>query len=119
MATNPEIWRANMCGCLRAMADEHFQRENWFGRGKYVSSPEEMYNEIFSDFDIEQFLTAPEVALTPDQRSAGKQLISQLEAFDKLVGPALPPEKVIDHADWARIRSAAKNFHDALGCADS
>jgi hypothetical protein len=118
MAADGKLWRKNMCGFLRTLADARCQRENWFGKGKYVSSPEEMYNELFSDFDIEQFLTSPQVALTDDQRSAGKDLVAKLEAFDKAVGPDLIPEKVIDHPEWAKIRTAAQAFHKALGCVD-
>jgi hypothetical protein len=34
--------------------------------------------------------------------------------FDKLGGPELPWDVVIDHPDWVKVREAAKRFLDLL-----
>ena len=116
MTRDVSLWRKKLCSALDLLADENFQRENWFGRGKYVDSPDEQYNNLFTDYDIEEFVDSPEIALNPQQRAAGQRLIDMLEAFDKSVGPELLPEVVIDHPKWVEIRHAARQFLDLLNC---
>jgi len=118
MSWNVPLWRKNLTIVLRRLADETFQRENWFGHGKYVDSPDEVYNQLFSDNEIEEFVDSPEVGLDAQQRTSGHHLIDMLEAFDKIVGPELSPEVVIDHPKWVEIRHAARQFLDLLNCSD-
>jgi hypothetical protein len=118
MVTDISIWRKRACDILRIVVDEQFQRENWFGRGKYISSPEEIYNELFTDLEVEVFIASPGVALNEQQKKAGNDLVAKLEAFDKEVGPELPPDVVIDHPKWSEIRQAAKKFRELLDCRD-
>ena len=91
------VWRKNLCEALDALADEAFQRANWFGKGQYISSPEEMYNELFSDFSVEDFVCSAEVGLTDLQKSLGQDLIAKLEAFDREMGPDLSADVVVGH----------------------
>lgn len=71
---------------------------------------------FFTDYDIEEFVYSPEIALALRQRAAGQRFIDMLEAFDKTVGPELLPEVVIDHPKWVEIRHAARQFLDLLNC---
>lgn len=118
MGRDVPLWRKQLCSALNLLADEPFQRENWFGRGKYVDSPDEQYNNLFTDYDIEEFVDSPEIGLNAQQRAAGHRLIDMLEAFDKVVGPELLPEVVIDHPQWVEIRHVARQFLDLLNCQD-
>ena len=116
MTLNVPLWRKNVCDSLDSLADETFQRENWFGNGRYISSPSDEYNHLFSDFDIEEFVDSPLVDLNVRQRTAGHRLIGLMRAFEKAVDPDLPPEVVIDHPQWAEIRIAARQFLHLLSC---
>jgi hypothetical protein len=116
MPIDVSVWRRNICDGVHGVASEQFQRENWFGGGKYVASYEEVFNELFDDFAIESFLASPEVALTAEQVAAGKALIEELEAFDREVGPNAGEDLVIDHPRWADVRRVAQRFGDLLGC---
>jgi hypothetical protein len=118
MPVDVSIWQRNICQGLYEVADEKFQRENWSGKGKYISSPDDIYNSLFSDLGIKDFIASSEVGLTDQQKKAGDDLVAKLEAFDKVVGPELPPDVVIDHPKWNEIRQAAKKFRDSLGCRD-
>jgi hypothetical protein len=110
------MWRRKICEGLDGVIDEKFQRDAWFGKSKYISSPDEEYNMIFSDFGVEEFIASPEVALHASQKMAGNQLVEKMRYFAKLIGPGMPPDKVIDHAVWAEVRQAAKRFSDLLEC---
>jgi len=118
MSRNVSLWHQKLCSTLNSLADEGFQRENWFGRGKYVDSPDEQYNRLFTDYDIEEFVDSPEVGLNAQQKAAGRHLINMLDAFDQAVGPELLPEVVIDHPQWIEIRHAARQFLQLLNCSD-
>jgi hypothetical protein len=117
MTYNVAIWRRNVCEGLDDAANEKFQRENWFGHGRHVSSPSEVYNTLFTDFDLAQFVASPEVGLDEAQKAAGDALIRKLRAFEKEVDAEMPPEQVIDHPMWADVRVAARHFAGLLGCA--
>jgi hypothetical protein len=114
MANVPR-WRKNACNFISHIADEQFQRDNWFGKGKYISSPDEMYNEVFDDILIEEFLVSPEVGLNDQQRAAGKRFVDAMNAFDKPMN-SLTSEQIIDHTMWREVRKAAKEFLDLLEC---
>ena len=116
MAVNASLWRKNACEIIGAVADENFQRSAWFGKGRHVSSPEEVYNQIFDDLDIKQFIASPDVSLNDLQKTAATRLVDKMEYFDRLVGPNLPPDKVIDHPVWREIREAAQRVLDVLQC---
>ncbi|MBS0224338.1 MAG: hypothetical protein JSR91_26760 [Proteobacteria bacterium] len=118
MTLNVSLWRKNVCGALDILADETFQRGNWFGKGRYIDSPSDQYNSLFSDFEFEEFVDSPLVDLNVRQRAAGRRLIDLLRAFEKVVDLELPPEVVIDHPKWVEIRHAARQFLHLLDCSD-
>jgi len=115
MGANVAMWRKNACQIIWTVADEKFQRDNWFGKGEYVSSPSEMYNNVFDDLAIEEFLASPEIALNVLQKAAGNRLVEAMNAFEKPVD-SLTPDQVIDHPAWREVRDAAKRFWDLLEC---
>jgi hypothetical protein len=115
-STNVTLWRRNACGALDIIADEKFQRDAWFGKSKYFSSPDEVYNGLFSDVDIEEFIVSPEIALNDLQKAAGNSFVEKIRIFETLVDESLPPDQVIDHPAWREVRHAAKKFWNLLEC---
>jgi|SRR5882757_7223518 hypothetical protein len=115
MGANVAMWRKNACQIIWTVADEKFQRDNWFGKGKYVSSPSEMHNNVFDDLAIEEFLASSEIGLNDLQRAAGDRFVDAMNAFDKPMD-SLTPEQILDHPMWREVRRTAKAFLDLLEC---
>ncbi|MBI3198015.1 MAG: hypothetical protein HYZ40_11040 [Rhodospirillales bacterium] len=107
-----EIWLKNTCEVLDAIADPNFLRDAWSGKSRYVSSPDEIYNNVFSDAVIDEYAD-PDLDLDEAQKAAGKAFIDSMQAFDSIGGPELPWQEVIDHPGWIEVREAAK-FLDLL-----
>lgn len=116
MAANVTMWRKHVCEAVDTIADVNFQRDNWFGNGRYLSSPEDIYNQLFDDAVIEEFLDSAEVGLNDLQKAAGRRLVERLTFFDKLGGPSLPASTVIEHPVWKEVREAARRFLSLLPC---
>jgi hypothetical protein len=116
MAANVTMWRKHVCEAVDAIADLSFQRDAWFGRGRYRSSPEEIYNQLFDDAVFEEFLQSADVGLNDLQRLAGQRLVEKMNFFDKLGGPSLPARVVIEHPVWKEVREAARRFLSLLPC---
>ena len=112
MAIPLSKWRANVCGLVGEFADEAYQRANWFGKGKFFSSPDEMY-ELLDDFSVEDYLTASEVGLDDGQRAAGRKFLDAVNAFDKPM-ESMTLEEIIDHPMWRDVRRAAQAFYALL-----
>ena len=108
-----EIWLKNVYCVLDAIADRDVLHDAWSGKSNYPTSPEEIYNEVFSDAFLGEY-ARPELGLDEAQKAAGKAFIDSLEQFDKIGGPELPWQEVIDHPGWIEVREAAKKFLDLL-----
>lgn len=108
-----KIWLKNACEVLDAIADEDFLRDAWSGQSRYISTPTEIYNNVFSDAAIDEYADN-DLGLDEAQKAAGKEFIDRMEDFDKIGGPELPWDVVIDHPDWVKVREAARKFLDLL-----
>ena len=116
MAINAPLWRKNACEIVGCVVDENFQRTAWFGRGQFVSSPEELYNSVFSDLAFEEFISSPDIALNDLQRTAATKLVGKMRYFEKVIGKDLSANRVIDHPGWREVREAAQRVLDVLQC---
>lgn len=113
MALDRKIWLVDVCNVLDSIADASVLRDAWSGRSDYPTSPEEIYNEVFNDAYVGEY-GRPELGLDEAQKAAGKEFVDRMRYFDKLGGPELPWDVVIDHPDWVKVREAAKRFLDLL-----
>jgi hypothetical protein len=113
MALDKKIWLHDACEVLDEIADVAFLRDVWSGKTRYVSTPTEIYNNVFNDAYVGEYARA-ELGLDEAQKAAGKEFIERMEYFDKIGGPELPWNVVIDHPDWVKVREAAKKFLDLL-----
>lgn len=104
-----EIWLRNACSVLDAIADRDVLHDAWSGKSDYPTTPEEIYNEVFSDAIIDEYAD-PELDLDKAQKAAGKAFIDSMEHFDSIGGPELPWQEVIDHPGWIKVREAAARF---------
>jgi hypothetical protein len=104
-----EIWLKVACDVLDGIADRDVLRDAWSGKSGYSTTPEEIYNEVFSDAHIDGYAD-PDLALDEAQKAAGKEFVDRMEDFDKIGGPELPWQEVIDHPGWIKVREAAARF---------
>jgi hypothetical protein len=116
MAVNAVAWRKIACEIIDSVADENFQRTAWFGKGLLISTPAEIYNNVFSDLDLEEFITSPDVALNDLERTAATNLVRKMRYFEEVMGQDLSPDRVIDHPVWREVREAAQRVLDVLQC---
>ena len=113
---NPEEWKQNILRAVQHIGSRHYQEDSWFGKGKAVSSPEELYCELFDDYLFEEFLMSDVISLTEVQREKGNLLKEKLEKFYDIQGnDALDPLAVIDDPRWEDIRSTARIFLAHMG----
>ncbi|MSP74949.1 MAG: hypothetical protein EXR12_02310 [Rhodospirillaceae bacterium] len=108
-----EIWLKNVYCVLDAIADRDVLHDAWSGKSDYPTTPEEIYNEVFSDAHVDGY-PDPDLALDETQRAAGKEFVDRMRDFDKTGGPELPWQEVIDHPGWVKVREAAKKFLELL-----
>jgi hypothetical protein len=113
MALDRKIWLDDARSVLDAIADADVLRDAWSGKSTYPTSPEEIYNEVFNDAYVGEY-TRPELGLDEAQKAAGKEFVERMEYFDKIGGPELPWDVVIDHPDWVKVREAARKFLELL-----
>lgn len=113
MALDKKIWLGDARSVLDAIADRDVLNDAWSGRSNYPTSPEEIYNEVFSDALLGEY-GRPELGLDETQKAAGKDFVDRMRDFDKIGGPELPWQEVIDHPGWIKVREAAKKFLDLL-----
>ena len=111
MALDKKIWLNDAYEILDSIGDRNFLQDAWSGTSRYISTPTEIYNHVFSDAFLGEY-ARPELALDEAQKAAGKAFIDSMERFDKIGGPELPWQEVIDHPGW--VREAAKKFLDLL-----
>jgi hypothetical protein len=110
------MWRQNACEIIGNIADEKFQRDAWFGKGRYISSPQEVFNQVFGDLAFEEFIASPEIGFNELQKAAASKLVEKMRYFEKLVDAELRPEQVVDHPVWQEVRQTAKRALDLLQC---
>jgi hypothetical protein len=108
-----KIWLRNACSVLDAIADRSVLHDAWSGKSDYPTSPEEIYNEVFSDAVVDEYAD-PDLELDEAQKAAGKTFVDSMRQFDEIGGPELPWQEVIDHPGWVKVREAARTFLDLL-----
>lgn len=108
------LWKNNIKEVVKDIADKGFQEEAWFGKGDYISSPDEVYCTLFDDFIFEDFLENNEAGLTDTQKNLGYKLVSALESYSPKDQALAEPSKIINDPEWDRVRGAAQEFLDSL-----
>jgi hypothetical protein len=106
-----QTWRESVTDIAKQIADAEFQRRAWFGMAHdAVSSPDEMYNQLFGDAQIEQFLAMYKHKLSLEQLKAGETLVRTMNEYADQTPEHLDPSVLIDDPAWQEIRDAAAAF---------
>lgn len=106
----PEQWTEQVLTVVRKIADRAYQQNAWFAGGGVISSPEELVCGLFDDSMYDEFLSSPDVVLTPAQRQLGEQLKLRLNHYIESMGDVVDPADVIDSEAWIDVRNAAGRF---------
>lgn len=104
-------WLAKIVEVVRAIADRSYQARSWFGMSEEeVSSPEEIYNQLFDDLSFHLFFTTYSSQLTDKQRLAWKDLENKLESYAAATPEKMDPKYVFNDPRWDVIRNSARDF---------
>ena len=109
-----ETWKKMITDVADEISDLEYQRSSWFGKGERISSPDELYNGLFDDSMIEEFLETHAKDLTEEQRRAGRELVRQMNQYAPANTEHLDPAAVIEDPLWDRVRLSAQSFVAAL-----
>jgi hypothetical protein len=102
-------WQDGILKAVEHVASSRYQEQTWLGSGQAMSSPEELFCELFDDMRFEEYLSSDITGLTPHQKSLGLELKSKMEAFsaDKTY---FNPIEVLEDSSWHDIQEAARDF---------
>jgi hypothetical protein len=110
----PEVWKKHILDVVSRIADQKYQEKTWFGKSEKISSPEELYCELFDDYMYEDFLNSPIVNLNSSQKKLGRELKIKLDQFSIKYGDFTDPKKVFKDPLWDKIRKSAKSFLESF-----
>lgn len=103
-------WTRHIVSVVKKFADVSYQKETWFGTGSKVSSPEEMYCELFDDYAYDHYLAAPGIGITERQREIAIRLRDVLNEYADSVGSLSDPKMVFSDPGWELVRQIARLF---------
>jgi hypothetical protein len=109
--TDDLIWGKNLLMAVQNVADEAYHRRAWFGLGPEVSSPCEIFNILFDDAGMEQFLTKPPAYASHATLAQLSRLRDEMELLDVDEDAA---RTLIDSPAWTEIRELARAAAELL-----
>ncbi|MBD2233004.1 hypothetical protein [Phormidium tenue] len=102
-----KTWQEKIIEVLKDISDEEFQRESWLGRSDKISSPEELYCNLFDDFIFKDFIEEQKSLFSSAQLGWGQELVKKMEAFKETIFSYPDPQEIIDDERWIEIRQLA------------
>jgi hypothetical protein len=109
---NKEAWSRQIRRAIEHVSDRQYQEETWFGGHDRISSPAELYCQLFDDALFEKFLEEHKSKFTTGQLETGLALKQKMEEYQ--LADNSDPHQVIDDPGWDEIRSAAADFLNAF-----
>jgi hypothetical protein len=117
MSMTTEKWLQAIRGVIAKIADKDFQERAWTGKGPEVSSPDEMYCQLFDDLMIEAFVE--QVELTPAQTRGIETLIEKMETVPAASPDSIDEKLLLADPKWHEVREFAKELYQLLAGARS
>jgi hypothetical protein len=105
-----DSWLKETLKIIWTLSNEDFQREVWFGKSEWVSSPTEIYCGLYDDLAVDLLFTTYRERFSEVQLSRWSRLDTMLNGYAG-GSRCLPSDEVIfDDPDWHQIRRAAAEF---------
>ena len=114
MPIEPAEWTTLITDSVDRLADRNYQERAWFDKSNEVSSPDEMFCQLFDDLDFESYLRSEAIRLTERQRELGRVLEARMNHYANRTPSILDPYTVINDPEWDEIRKAAQDFGNSL-----
>jgi hypothetical protein len=106
-----EEWLNNIVSSVGHVASRDFQERTWLGgRGSEISSPTEMYNELFDDYTFDLFHEVYSRDFTSEQAAAWEKFKNLIEDYGESMPDNPEPQIVLDDPAWQLVREAAAQF---------
>jgi hypothetical protein len=111
-----EQWLNNIVASVGHVASRDFQETTWLGGGgPEISSPTEMYNELFDDYTFDLFHETYSEGFTSEQSAAWDTFKTSMEKYGEEMPDNPDPRRVLDDPAWQVVREAAVQFVAAFG----
>ena len=111
---NADQWRLGVISVVRNLSDRDFQASAWFGKSELISSPEELYCQLFDDFIFDDFIQSTEINLTIQQKQRALALKNRMEETAQHLDIRKDPKEIVDNPLWVEVRAEAKRFLESL-----
>jgi hypothetical protein len=106
-----EQWLNGILSAARHIASKDYQERAWLGGGgREISSPAEIYNELFDDYTFDLFRETYSATFTPTQLVAWDDFKTLMEKYGERVSDNPDPNRVLDDPEWQEVRGAAARF---------
>jgi hypothetical protein len=107
---NQDDWLWKILTVVDAIASREYQLGAWFGFAGSVSSPDELYNQLFDDATFALFFKQYSAEFSEIQKSAWKELEGKLESYAGVMPRTMNPYTVFNDPRWEDIRESARRF---------
>jgi len=105
-----EQWLSSILEVAKETASREFQKEAWLSGRPSTSSPGEIYNELFDDYNFDLFFQTYSNAFSPEQLTAWTGFKDELERYLPKIQRLLGEREVFEDPDWQVVRDAAASF---------
>ncbi len=112
MPTDFNIWRKLIKESVESIADEKYQRQEWFeNKSKTWFFPTEMFSSFFDNAAAEDFFNNDKIGRNESQKKAGINHVKTMRALSvKYPRPDNMTNLLIDDPLMVECRIAAKQF---------
>jgi hypothetical protein len=106
----PSFWKECVLKVVSKIADKPYQERTWFSDGGELSSPSDLFCELFDDYIFDEFLSSSDVGMNDVQRSLGIELKKIMNEYAPNDDNLEDVKKIFDDPKWEDIRETAKQF---------
>ena len=111
--TDSSNWWKRAYTSLSHVADRHWQRDHWLGKGRDPAGPTRLYDELLIAVAIEDFLASPKMLFNQKHIAAGAKLVAAMKACRPII-ERMPPAELIGHPRWRDACVAARELLDQM-----
>jgi hypothetical protein len=103
-------WLKEILEIIWTLSSEDFQREAWFGKNAWASSPIEIYCGLFDDLAVDLLFTTYRERFSEVQLSQWSRLNEMLNEYADGSKSLPSDETIFNDPAWNRIRRTAGEF---------